>query len=712
MQARNVRNVRPRGSSVMRSQFPASPDDIDLAALGTAVKRVLPKLLAAMAAVGIVSFVALSMLTPKYASQAQIEIISKGLGNPFEPRRESSTPELVSVRMDKEAIATHVRSLQSNDLALKLASDLKLGARPEFNSRLVERGPVGAALRLIGLVGPRAGETEEDLVLAAYYEALRVYQIKDTRGIMIDFRSSDPKLAADAANKLAELYRDDLSQRSVSESADARAKLAPQIKKLADEVAEAEAEVTRFRGQSNIFDGGRDKTGLNEQQLAELNGELTRVATARAETEARAREAREIASRGRGETLPDVQKSQLVPRLVEQRVRVERQIAELSATLLPAHPRMKQLSADLAGLNRQIRSEVDKIVDGLEREARVSAMREEGVRRRLDEAKRRVVNSGGDDVKLRALESLAKSKRAEFERLQTQLEAARTTSDARTVPVEVQIVSRARPSSDKAWPKVGMITLLAMVATLLLGLAFVVTREIFGMARQSPARPPFAAAVPDPASPEGGAVITAPTMASAARHLVDKARGRVGFRTLVAGETAGGNSGTAAVELARQLARLKQQVILLDWSLDGVGLAPELGVSPTLGITDVLSGRASFEDVIERLSRSEAHVIAAGSSAAGAAAAKDKDRVNMLLDALDDAYDHVVIAGGQQAVRDLFTTIEGRIDAALVVADGEGITAPGSFLGFNVADLDIIRYEPDMQDHGEAGALALRGSLT
>src|SRR5204863_7872231 len=419
--------------------------------------------------VALASFVALSMLTPKYASQAQIEIISKGLGNPFEPRRDSSTPELVSVRMDKEAIATHVRALQSNDLALKLAVDLKLAARPQFTSTLVEPGPVGRTLRLIGLAGPRAGETEEDLVLAAYYEALRVYQIKTTSGIMIHFRSSDPKLAADAANKLAELYRDDLSQRTVSESADARAKLAPQIKKLAEEVAEAEAEVTRFRGQSNIFDGGRDKTGLNEQQLAELNGELTKVATVRAETEARAREAREIAARGAGETLPDVQKSQLVPRLVEQRVRVERQIAELSATLLPAHPRMKQLNADLAGLNRQIRGEVDKIVDGLEREAKVSAMREDGVRRRLDEAKRRVVSAGGDDVKVRALESIAKSKRTELERLQGQLEAARTTSDAVAVPVEVQIISRARPSSEKASPKSAMIALLAMAATLMLG---------------------------------------------------------------------------------------------------------------------------------------------------------------------------------------------------------------------------------------------------
>jgi polysaccharide biosynthesis transport protein len=707
----------PAGPPLMRTQFPASPDDIDLMALGIAVRRALLKLVLATLAVGLASFVVLSLITPKYVSQTQIEITSKGVGNPFEPRRDSNNPELVSVRMDKEAIATHVRSLMSNDLALKVAADLHLASKPEFNSKLIKRGPVGQLLHFVGLVGPREGESEEDLVLAAYYDALRVYQIKDTRGIMIEFRSADPKLAAGAANKLAELYRDDLGLRAALESKDARSKLGPQIKKLAEEVAEAEAEVTRFRGQANIFDGGRDKASLNDQQLSELTGELTRVATARAETEARAREAREIVARGSAETLPDVQKSQLVPRLVEQRVRVERQIAELSATLLPAHPRMRQLNADLAGLNRQIRGEVEKIVQGLEREAKVSALREEGIRRRIDEAKKRVVSSGGDDVKLRALESLAKSKRAEFERLQSQVESARTTSDALAVPVEVQIVSRARPSSEKAWPKVGMMTLLAMTATLLLGLAFVVTRELFTMARQAPAGSrsiggvaAIPAALQSPLPAVASPVIAARTVPSVARHLVAKAQGRTGFRTLVTGESGGADAALVAIELARQLARQTQQVILLDWSLDGVGLAPELGVSPTLGIVDVLSGRASFEDVIERMAGSEAHVIAAGSSAAGTAAAKDKDRVNMLLDALDDAYDHVVIAGGWDALRDLFTTIEGRIDAGVIVASGEEQGTPAGFLGFTVADLDVIRYEPQEQQRSETSVLALGDS--
>ncbi|MGL1530594.1 hypothetical protein ACSTIU_23615, partial [Vibrio parahaemolyticus] len=71
---------------------------------------------------------------------------------------------------------------------------------------------------------------------------------------------------------------------------------------------------------------------------------------------------------GSGEALPDVQNSPLIQNLVQQRVRAERQIAELSATLLPGHPRMQQLKADLAGLKKQIGAEVTKIVDGLSRE--------------------------------------------------------------------------------------------------------------------------------------------------------------------------------------------------------------------------------------------------------------------------------------------------------------------------------------------------------
>ena len=143
--------------------------------------------------------------------------------------------------------------------------------------------------------------------MRAFGEALRVYQIKDTRGIIIEFKAEEPELAAAIANRSAELYPDDLALRAVQETEDARANLRPPIGKLAAEVAAAEAEVTRFRGEANIFAAGRESSGLNEQQLSELTAELIKAATAKAEALARADEAREVAARGGGETLAEVQ---------------------------------------------------------------------------------------------------------------------------------------------------------------------------------------------------------------------------------------------------------------------------------------------------------------------------------------------------------------------------------------------------------------------
>ncbi len=682
---------------VRRSQ-PASPDDIDIAAIGQAIRRHGSKLAVAAGLAAFAAFLVTQAMTPKFTSQAQIEIISKGVGNPFEPRRDGGSPDNVSVRMDKEAIGTHVRAMMSPDLALKVAADLDLAAKPEFNRARREQTLLR---RIVDFFTMNGRESDEDRVLKSYFEAARIYQVKETRGIVVEFASSDAALSARAANRIVDLYRETLALRAVSDTNDARAKLSPQIMKLASELAEAEGAVTRFRGEANIFDSGRERSGLNEQQLGELTQDLTRAAAARAETDARAREARAIQRQGLGETLPDVQKSQLLPRLIEQRVRAERQIAELSATLLPAHPRMKQLHADLAGLSLQIDGEVEKIVQGVEREAKVAALREDGIRKRIDEAKRRVVDAGEDDVKLKALESIARSKRSELERLQAQLEAARTTSDASAVPPEVQVIARARPSTEKSSPKTGMVMSMAAVATLLLGLAAIIVHALFTSARAGaapdtrnagkahPRHEPKPAAPRLPAPRRGIAVAS---VARLARTLADHAGRRSGFRTMLATDRANAPIGSTPIELATHLARLGHQVILIDWSPEGAGIAAVAGVPARKGLGEVLSGTATFEDVIAPLPGSAAHFITAGSGLV-AERATDRDRINMLLDALDEAYEHVILAGAYSGLKQLFKTIEGCIDAGVVLATPNAEPGSGDFLGFEVPDLDIIRYE-------------------
>jgi tyrosine-protein kinase Etk/Wzc len=394
---------------------------------------------------------------------------------------------------------------------------------------------------------------------------------------------------------------------------------------------------------------------------------------------------------------------------VQQRVRLERQLAELSATLLPGHPRMRQIQADLAGLQRQIKVEVGKIVEGIEKGASVAAMREAAIKKSIEDMKARVVGTGGDQVKLRQLEAGAKSKRAELERLQARYEANRARADSRAVPNDAQIITTARPASIPSFPRRIPYAALVGVAVLLFGIAIVATKALFAAARApKPAWSPAAAGLvraspqrADLAAPSAaksvGAVSTVETVGALASELLVRPPDIGGFRTLVTGETEGVDCGPEAVELARTLADAGADVMLVDWGLDGHGIAESLGVPASPGFTELLMGEAKFEDVVARLPASSAQLIATG-GAADAEELLDADHLNLALDALDTAYDHIIIVGRTKAARALFETIQGRFDAGVIVADAKRRAsklpeAPGTFLGFEVTDIELFRLE-------------------
>jgi len=689
----------------------ASPDDIDITAIWRSLRASLPKLLAASLAVGLIAFAVMAVMMPQYTSEAQVQLVP--------PEREGmpgdTTVDTSAARLDKEAINTHLRALLSPDLAAQIIAEEGLANKPEFNSALKPPSLLRRITDAIGL-GPD-NESEQDRVQKAYFDRLEVYSPKESRFIGIRFTSQDPKLAAKVANRIADSYRTLLATRTVAGTDEVQKALQPKLDKLTKEVTQAEAAVERFRGQANIFKGGPNDTGLNQQQLAELTAELSKVQSARNEAEARAQSVREIVRAGNAEALPDVQKSPLIQNLVQQRVRLERQLSELSATLLPAHPRMRQIRADLNGLKRQIKSEVGKIVEGIEKGAKVAALREAAVQKSLDDMKARVVNTGDDQVQLRQLEGIAKSKRAELNRLQARFEANRARAESRAVPIEAQIVTKARPSSVPSFPKKLPYAGLVAMAILLFGIAIIVTRALFTAARApgqqktawahigSAHESAEAEALGSGAEPSDafstGAVQTVQSVSMLARHLLVRPPDVGGFRTLITGETDAVDAGSDGIDLARALADAGADVILVDWSLDGYGVAESIGAQTRPGMAELLQGQVKFEDVVARVPGSSVHLISAGAATTDIDALLDPDQINLALDALDTAYDYIIIAGKHGAARALFEVIQGRFDAGVIVAEGNRRVTqpdPGTFLGFEVTDIELFRLERPTTD--------------
>jgi len=714
----------------------ASPDDIDVTSILGTLKKSLPRILLMSAVLGALTYAALMTVAPKFQSQSEMTIVAKGSASPFNDPKNAG-PESLSIKMDKEAINTHVRALQSPELVTKIADELKLKDKREFNSAL---GPVDLfdkLMRMVGIGGPRAGESDRDRVLNALFKQLEVYSAKESRFIGVRVTSVDPQLAADIANSISEAYRTSLAAAATQEVDDAQNVIKGKIEKLTPEVAAAETEVDRYRGEINVFKGGAQNTGLIEQQLSELTAELTKAKSARSEAEARAKAARDMMKTGSADALPDVQKSPLIQNLVQQRVRIERQISELSATLLPGHPRMQQLNADLAGLKKQLTAEVSKLVESLDREAKVTQGREESIKKSIDEIKAGVVTNAPGEAKLRQLEANAKAKRTELESLQAQLEANRKRLDARAQPVEAQIISKAQAASLPVSPRKGQSAALVAFAGLLLGTFWTITRALFVGARggNAGAKPQndseaFEIRV-EPALPgkkdaklndlkksaraaaSAAATVDKPNIAAVAERLISAAPAQGGHRAMVTGETVGVDAAADAIALAKSIGERGRHVILINWSTSGQSMAAQAGVTAGKGMTDLVLGAGSFEDVVHRLPGSTVHFIASGSPFT-ADADVDPDQLNLVLDALDEAYDHIIVTGQHGDCRNLFEAIQGRFDAGIVVRDnGKGSTALNdpstTFLGFEVAGMEVIRIQRSVPETPPAERLMRAG---
>src|SRR5713226_9076032 len=568
--------------------------ELDVRGLGRTLWARRWRVFAPALAVAVLASVAVNLMTPKYKSEARILI--EGRENVF-LRPEAEKPgERDQALVDQEAVTSQVQLALSRDLARQVIRQLKLGERPEFDPILHGISPVGYALRLLAIGRDPLQMTAEERVLESYYDRLSVFQVEKSRVIAIEFVSADPEFAATAANTIAENY---LALHRAAKQEETRAAgrwLAGEIENLRHKVAEAEARVEEFRAKSNLLIGANNTT-LSNQQLAEVNSQLAAARSRKAESEAKAQFIRDMLKSGKSLESTDFLNSELIRRLAEQRVTLRAQLAEQSSTLLDAHPRIKELKAQIADLDRAIRDEAEKLVRSLENDARIAGARVEGLNDNLDQLKRQAASTNGQDVQLRAMEREAKSQRDLLESYLAKYRETTARDSLGAIPAQARIISRATVSNTPFFPKKLPIVLIASLATLFVVAGWISTREllvgnpyripsVYGSAaadgpvpksESEPANkdspPPPAPPAPAPAAPS----VTAAAMAAvpAERLLADLAaelRHGDRRRILVAGADREIGSTMTALALARVLAQ-EARVVVVDLALAAPKLA-------------------------------------------------------------------------------------------------------------------------------------------
>src|SRR3989440_1057335 len=340
-------------------------DEIDLRALSGALWRKKRLIIALTLAAAAVAFVVVNMMTPRYRSEARVLIETRD--NIFvRPEAEKTLDR--SATVDQEAVTSQVQLVLSRDLAREVIKKLKLGEQPEFDPVLGGRSFLRVVLGLLGIAKDPMTQNPEERVLKSYFDRLSAFQVEKSRVIAIEFDSTDPELAARAANTVAESYQALQQAHKQDQTRAAGQWLSGEIMSLRAKVADAEAKVEEYRSKSNLF-VGTNNTTLSNQQLGDSNSQLAAARAQKAEAEAKARMIRDALRNGTAIEFSDITNSELLRRLSEQRVTLRAQLAEQSSTLLDQHPRIKELRAQINDLERQLRAEADRLVRSLENDA-------------------------------------------------------------------------------------------------------------------------------------------------------------------------------------------------------------------------------------------------------------------------------------------------------------------------------------------------------
>ena len=641
----------------------AFPTDIDVRALGDALKRkqrwiVLPTVLAL-----VLSVAAVNLITPRYKSEARILI--DGRENVFLRPNADRGFEARSA-LDAEAVTSQVQLVLSRDLAREVIRKNKLAERPEFDPVLRGFSPLRSLLALFGIGRDPFSMTPEERVLDAYFDRFTAYAVDKSRVIVVEFQSRDPELAARVANSIADGYLA-LQQTSRLEQAKSASQwLSGEIDNLRGKVAEAESRVEDFRSKSSLF-VGTNNTTLSNQQMGELNTQLNNARALKSDAETKARLIREMLEAGRPIEASEVLNSELMRRLSEQRVTLRAQLAEQSSTLLDNHPRIKELKAQLADLDRQIRDEASKISRSLDNDARIAGGRVESLIASLDQLKKQASSSNGQDVQLRALDREAKAQRDLLETYLAKYREATTRENIDAAPAEGRIISRAIVSNTPAYPKKLPIVLIATLATLLLSSGLIVTGELLSMtmprtaattgaataaavAREpifgSPTPAPAADPDPDPEPVLDEVPPRAPAALDAIEELAMMLRdaGNAAHKVTVLGTASGEGVTLTALTLARLLAR-DARVVVVDLAASSPILAAVSVDSNAPGLAELMQGEASFSQIITRDRLSRAQIVNAGRPGFDRTFLRSP-RLTLAIDALLRVYDHVLLDAG------------------------------------------------------------------
>ena len=373
----------------------------------------------------LVTYVVSRRLTPVFEATATVDI-------------DRQTPQGIVGQESTRATA--------NDADQFLATQLRL-----VQSDSVVR-PVAQKFGLLEQEGQPKLSGESPVVL----KNLKVVRPPNTYLLLVSYRSPDPRLAAHAANGIAQSYLDHTYNIRMASSMNLSRFMERQLEELKAKMENSSLALSKFERELNVINP-EEKTSILSSRLLQLNTEYTNAQTDRLRKET----AFHSAQGGTMEAAQVSAQGDSLKKLMERVYEVRERFAEAKAHYGASHPEHRRLSAQLAELEQQLDHARANTGRRVNIEYSEATEREQALRGAVAETKREFDRLNAHSFEYQSLKRGAEADKKLYEELVRKIKEAGINAGFQNSMIRV--ADPARPPAKPVFPSMSLNLALAFV---------------------------------------------------------------------------------------------------------------------------------------------------------------------------------------------------------------------------------------------------------
>ncbi|MGO9594298.1 MAG: GumC family protein [Steroidobacteraceae bacterium] len=379
----------------------------------------------ALAAIA-VTLVVVKLMPKSYTAQATVLV-----------NYETSDPtRQVPAELFSSYMLTQIELIQSRDVLLAVVDKLGLAHDPEF-----------APSTSNGVATP-TDWAEKNL-----RANLTVEQAKGIELLYVSATSKDRNKAAVLANAVVDAYQARERERVRNPGSGRADEYAQQLSELNAKVGVGEANLAEFRQRTGLADVSA-QNDVETQALTSLEQQLLAAQNLRREAESKNNADQSVS--------PNVLGSNLIQNLKNQLATLQSQLAQLSATLGPEHPKVVELQSQIAATKRSLNQEVQTFSSGSASDVATARQVEEKMQRAVDAQRAKLVT-------VRKMQDEGQKLQLELESAQTVYKRALDGYD-QVMFASASVVSRAKPPIESSKPNKVLLLIIGTIVGVLLGI--------------------------------------------------------------------------------------------------------------------------------------------------------------------------------------------------------------------------------------------------